>query len=255
MKKLITAAAAGLMSVSAFAHFGVLLPDSEIISRPKTPLTLTLAFAHPAEQNGMEMAKPASFSVTDSEGRRVSLLDSLKQTKVLGHSAWTASFSAAKPGTYMFAVEPQPYWEPAEDKFIVHYTKVTVPAMGSEDGWEKPLGLPAEIVPLTRPFGNWAGSSFTGRVLFDGKPAAAGTPVEIEFWNGKKAKLPNDYLVTLQAVTDERGEFTFTAPFAGWWGFAALGDGGKKSKDGKEREVERGAVLWTRFTAVPAALK
>ena len=126
--------------------------------------------------------------------------------------------------------------------------------MGDEEGWEKPLGLPAEIVPLTRPFANWAGAEFRGRVLFDGKPAPEGTPIEIEFWNGSKAKLPNDYLITLQAVTGANGEFAFTAPFAGWWGFAALGDAPKMAKDGKMKDVERGAVLWTHFTRVPSQL-
>ena len=252
---LAAAAAVAFVSIPAFAHFGVLMPSADVVTKAKTELGLTLAFSHPAEQNGMDLAQPVSFDVWEGNEKKSSLAGSLKPAKVLGHQAWQASYKVNRPGVYSFAFEPKPYWEPAEDKFIVHYTKVTVAALGEEEGWEKPLGLPAEIVPLTRPFANWAGSAFRGQVLFDGKPAPAGTPVEIEFWNGKQVKLPNDYFVTLGAVTDANGCFTFTAPFAGWWTFAALGEGPKKMKmDGKDRDVERGAVLWVNFSRVPAAL-
>lgn len=67
-------------------------------------------------------------------------------------------------------MEPQPYWEPAEDCYIVHYTKAYVAAFGEEEGWDEPAGLKTEIVPLTRPFGNYAGNVFQGQVLLNGKP-------------------------------------------------------------------------------------
>ena len=93
-------------------------------------------------------------------------------------------------------VDPKPYWEPAEDKFIVHYTKVIVPAYGDEDGWDKPAGVKTEIVPLTRPFANYAGNTFRGQLLVDGKPAA-GADVEVEYFNRDgKYEAPNDYFVT-----------------------------------------------------------
>ncbi len=60
---------------------------------------------------------------------------------------------------------PKPYWEPAEDKFIKHITKTYIGAFGEEEGWSKPLGLEVEVVPITRPFGLYAGNVFQGRVL------------------------------------------------------------------------------------------
>jgi cobalt/nickel transport protein len=47
--------------------------------------------------------------------------------------------------------------------------------------------------------------------------------------------------------TDDNGIFTFTCPRTGWWGFAALLEGDKtvKGPDGKEKDMEMGAVLWT----------
>lgn len=56
-------------------------------------------------------------------------------------------------------MEPKPYFEPAEDCYIIHYTKTVVSAFGLE-GWDRELGLKTEIVPLTRPFGLYAGNVF-----------------------------------------------------------------------------------------------
>ena len=56
--------------------------------------------------------------------------------------------------------------------------------------------------------------------------------------------------MTQVVKTDANGVFTFTAPFAGWWGFAALVDGPSKiAHEGKDRDVELGGVFWTQFAA------
>lgn len=236
------------LATSASAHFGLMLPDHGIVENNKSPLTVTAAFVHPMEQSAMTLVKPVIKAYSD--GKVIDLTKQLKKTQVLGRDAWTFSYAIKRPSVTQFVMEPKPYWEPAEDKFIVHYTKVVVPAFGEEEGWEEPLGLKTEIVPLTRPFGNYAGQIFTGKVLTNGKPAK-GVPVEVEYWNGQKRyEAPNDYLVTQVVMTDDSGVFHFVAPFAGWWGFAALSEGDKKIKyEGKDRDVELGAVLWTEFVS------
>ncbi len=75
------------------------------------------------------------------------------------------------PADAVRPLEPQPYWEPAEDKFIIRYSKVMVPVFGVDDGWDAPTGAKTEILPLTRPFGNYAGNVFRGQVILNGKPA------------------------------------------------------------------------------------
>jgi len=45
------------------------------------------------------------------------------------------------PGDYQFYVEPAPYREPAEDSYIVHYTKVIVNGFGKEEAWDREIGL------------------------------------------------------------------------------------------------------------------
>jgi len=155
-----------------------------------------------------------------------------------------------RPGDHVFFVEPAPYWEPAEDKFIIHYTKVCVNALGLEQGWEKPLGLETEIVPLTRPYGLWTNNVFAGRVLLKGKPVP-NARVEIEYLNeaaGEAGVRPPSQPFVMQIVKcDSNGVFMYAMPRAGWWGFAALSDAPWTiMKEGKRRKVEIGAVYWVR---------
>ena len=237
------------------AHFGVILPDKSMLMQGDNPnLELTLAFCHPFEQKGMAMAKPKKFGVLAGKVK-TDLLNTLQETKVLDKQAWKTTYTLKKPGIYAFYFDPTPYWEPAENKYIIHQTKTYVAAFGAEEGWDAEVGLKAEIVPLTRPFGLYAGNVFQGVVKFKGKPVA-NAEVEVEFWNAdKKVTAPNDYFVAQVVKTDKNGVFTFAPPKAGWWGFSALNDEKQaiKHTDGTKKDAEYGAVLWVQFTDWPAA--
>ena len=251
MRKRLTACVAVavcLLGAPAFAHFGMLIPSKATVSKadPRT-VDMQISFSHPMEIVGMDMAKPKAYGVV-AGGSKEDLLGTLKPTQVMGKAAWTAPYTLKKPGVYIFYMDPEPYWEPAEDAFIVHYTKVVVPAFGDEEGWDKEVGQKIEIVPLTRPFGLYAGNVFQGIVMLDGKKMPY-VEVEIEFYNQEeKAEAPNEYLVTQVVKTDRNGVFTYAVPKAGWWGFAALATADfKLKKDGKDKAVEIGGVIWVYF--------
>jgi cobalt/nickel transport protein len=146
-----------------------------------------------------------------------------------------------------------PYWEPAEDVFIVHYTKVCVNALGLQEGWDEPVGLETEIIPLTRPYGFWTGNIFTGKVLIKGQPVP-GAEVEVEYLNAspgntKPLKASSDPYVTQVVKADDNGVFSYAMPKSGWWGFAALSKASWKiSKDGADKGIEIGAVYWVHTT-------
>lgn len=230
----------------ASAHFGVIIPSDDIVSQGESrKITLDVKFIHPMEGNYMNMEKPRQFGVL-LRGKKTDLLPTLQEEKVNGFTTWEARYTVKRPGDHVFYVEPEPYWEPAEQSFIVHYTKVIVNAMGMEEGWDRPVGLKTEIVPLTRPYGLWTGNVFQGVVMVNGKPAPF-TEVEVEYLNTDGVKIPSDPYVTQVVKTDANGVFTYAMPRAGWWGFAALNEDDKKiEKDGKAYPVEIGAVLWVR---------
>jgi cobalt/nickel transport protein len=247
------------MSTTAQAHFIVLKPSSDIVEGNKRVIKLETKFTHP-----MEGGPNMEYKIVDSgaylNGKKYKidwkehLIPAMKGSdkKV---SMYTAIFKIRRPGVYQFYVDPTPYFEPAEGKFIKQITKVYVEAFGLEDGWDEPIGLKAEIVPLTRPFGIWEGNTFRGRVFINGKPAP-NIDVEVEYLNTKGVEVPADPFVTQVIKTDENGYFEYTIPWAGWWGFSAIGEGGmKKHKDGKKYPVELDAVIWVKAYPKPHDVK
>ncbi len=237
---------------SANAHFQMLIPSNDMVSSPaERKLNLDVKFWHPFEGHGMDMESPAKFGVRLGD-ETVDLRNSLKPvtyTDVEGkpHKGFQTSYSLKKPGDHIFFIEPKPYWEPSEESFIVHYTKVIVNGLGLEDSWDTELGLKTEIVPLTRPYGLYAGNIFQGIVKVNGKPVPF-TEVEVEYYNEDgKLKAPAAPLITQAIKADANGVFTYAMPKAGWWGFAALNQDKKKMKhEGKDYPVEIGALLWVK---------
>jgi cobalt/nickel transport protein len=251
MKKWLSFSMMGLLFCGldgrAFAHFAMIIPsDSMVMQDESKVVKVTLSFSHPFLREGMELDRPSQFGVV-SRGWKKSLLFTLEETKVMGHRAWNVDYKITRPGVYTFYMESEPYWEPAEDRYIVRYTKTVIAAFGYEEDWGKPLGLKTEIVPLTRPFGLYAGNVFQGIVMLSGKPVPH-AEVDVEYYNRNgKAVAPTDYMVTQVVKADRNGVFTYAAPRAGWWGFAALNTTEKMKYKGEEKDVELGAVLWVEF--------
>lgn len=238
----------GLVAAPGAAHYGMIIPDDPMISQEDgRSVALTMSFSHPFEGDGMTLETPVAFSVTH-EGTSTDLLADLRGETVMDDQGFVLEYPLTRPGTYIFAMEPQPYWEPAEDAFIIHYTKTYVTAYGQDDGWDTELGLKTEIVPLSKPFGLWEHNVFQGIVKMDGEPVPF-AEVEIEFFNnGAAAKVPDDLMITQTVKADGNGVFTYAPPADGWWGFAALNTADYTlPQDGEAKPVELGAVIWVRF--------
>jgi len=247
------ALAFGLVNVSQ-AHFGMIQPSTSMVMQGDKPeLEVTLAFCHPFEQNGMDLVRPKKFGVMSGK-TNTDLTNTLQETQVLGKQAWKGVYTVKKPGIYTFYFDPQPYWEQAENKYIIHQTKTYVAALGYDEDWDQEVGLKAEIIPLTRPFAIYTGNVFRAISKFDGKPVPD-ADVEVEYWNpGKKVEAPNEYFTTLKVKTDKNGVFAFAFPKAGWWGFSAInGEKMAMKHEGKRVDAEYGGVLWVQVTDWPAA--
>ncbi len=232
----------------ALAHYGMIIPSDTMVSQQDgRSVGLAMSFAHPFELDGMMLDRPVAFSVTH-EGTSTDLLGDLQAATIMGESGYTLDFSLNRPGTYVFALEPQPFWEPAEDTFIIHYTKTYVTAYGDDEGWDTELGLKTEIIPLTKPFGLWEHNVFQGIVKMDGK-AVPYAEVEVEFFNQDgDATVPDELMVTQTVKADGNGVFTYAPPSDGWWGFAALNTADYTlPQDGEDKAVELGAVIWVHF--------
>lgn len=241
-----------IVAQSAYAHFQMIVPSDDMVKQGESrKLNLDVMFWHPFEGIGMNMVKPAEFGVL-VEGKKQDLLSKLKAVKMKDRAgdtkdAYKLAYDLRRPGDHVFFIEPQPYWEPAEESFIIHYTKVIVNAFGLEEGWDEGVGLKTEIIPLSRPYGLYVGNVFQGVVKVNGKPVPF-SEVEVEYYDEKgELSAPADPMITQVVKADENGVFTYAMPRAGWWGFAALNEDERTMKhDGTEYPIEIGAVLWVK---------
>lgn len=236
-----------LCTATSFAHFQTLIPETDVATQQNRSIGFHMEFTHPFEQGPvMEMVKPKELAVY-KDGKKTDIMKTIKQTATGGKTAWDFKYTFQKPGDHIFVVTPDYYFEPAEECFIQHITKTVVNAFGMEDNWDSPLGLKAEIVPLTRPYGLWTGNAFTGQVLYKGKPVAD-AEIEVEFYNkDSKIKHPSDAHITQVIKADSNGVFTYAMPFTGWWSFAALIEDDVTLKhEGRQYPVELGALIWVK---------
>lgn len=240
---------AGLLAGRAEAHFQLMIPARDVVSAGDSrSVDLEIAFTHPMEAGPvMEMGLPRRFGMIVDDQTH-DLIETLRPKKVDGKTAYTASVRLARPGDHVFYLEPAPYWEPAEGKMIIHYTKVVVDFMGMETGWDRMVGFPVEIEPLVRPYGLWTGNAFRGIVRREGRPVPFAR-IEVEYYNEAGCvRTPNDAFITQVIKADSSGVFSYTMPKAGWWGFAALVDGDEKMKNpaGEMVHVELGGLVWVK---------
>jgi cobalt/nickel transport protein len=256
--RILVAVVAALLLTTAppvMAHFQELIPSTEIVDAASgRDLRLELRFTHPMAQGPvMPMGEPVRFGVRTPDGEQ-DLRDRLQGADIDGSRVYTADFRIDAPGDHIFFVEPAPYWEPAEAKLIVHYTKVIVDAYGGGGAWDRPLGLPVEIVPLVRPSGLWTGNLFRGIVTRDGRPVPF-AEVEVEWRNDGSLIPPADAFITQLVKADGNGVFSYAMPRAGWWGFAALLEAPepRPGPTGEPVAVEQGALIWVRTRDMRAA--
>lgn len=247
-----------MISINAFAHFQMVYTPEAALEKGGE-IELKLVFTHPFEAgHTMDMGAPEQFSVIHKEKTK-DLLKTLKPItwKSLTNTgnAYETSYKLRGMGDWIFALTPAPYYEGSEDAYIQQITKMIVNVAGAPTDWDAEIGLPAEIVPLDKPYALWTGNVFRGVVKGDGKPVPF-AEIEVEYLNhepvmGKnkfakkaKAKAPQDAFVTLTIKADANGVFAFGIPKAGWWGFAALGAG--PSKEFKGKELSQDAVIWVK---------
>jgi cobalt/nickel transport protein len=259
---------AALVATNAFAHFQMLYTPESALNKGQT-IDLRLAFNHPfADEHTMEMGlqhdsdslAPIEQFYVINKGKKKDLLGTLEpitwKGAVNSASGFATTYKAQRMGDHVFILQPAPYFEAGEDIYIQQITKMMVNVAGTPTDWDSELGLKAEIVPLTKPYSIWAGSTFTGIVKQNGKPVPF-AEIEVEYLNHKPdlkknamgkafVEAPHDSFVTIGIKADQDGKFTFGVPKAGWWGFCALGVGSDTEYKGKE--LSQDAVIWVEAT-------
>lgn len=263
--RVVAAALIAGTAAPAAAHFQMLyMPETALESGGATHVLML--FTHPARGGpDMAMGPPEEFYVVsqrgeDAEPVRRDLREHLTPIAWQSGEGRVNAYEARLPrsvmrslGDYVFVVVPSPYYEAGEDKYIQQLTKTIANVGGVPGNWAEPVGLPAEILPLDKPYANWTGGIFRGIVLSDGEPVPH-AELEVEYMNHPpdldartlaaegQIKYPQSAFSTMSIKANERGEFAIGLPRAGWWGICALGVGPETEHEGKE--LSQDAVLW-----------
>jgi len=232
----------------AQAHFQKLIPSTNVVDQDTgRHVTFDLTFTHPMTNGpAMNMAKPLQFGM-QFDGKKTDQLGALSPKTVDERAAFDAEVALKAPGGYAFYVEPVPYFEPAEGKYIIQYTKTIIDAYDSGENWDQMVGFPVEIEPLTRPYGIWTGNVFSGLVRHNGTPVPF-AEIEVEYANDGSITLPNATFATQVIKADANGIFHYAMPKDGWWVFAALIEDGTMAAPNSDKQVpiERGGVFWVK---------
>jgi len=260
-----------LNALPAAAHFQVLFGGDSNIGGGRA-IDALLAFAHPAAGDPlMDMGEPEAFYVIrqsgDQEPQRTDLKQYLSPIQFTGPESAAAAYRARIPGSvtrglgdYVFVLEPAPYFEGEEDKYIKQYTKVIFNVGGVPGNWAEPVGTEVEILPLDKPYGVWAGGIFRGVVLAGGEPVPF-AEVEVEYlnyvpdlstnsWGGEPGiKAPFAVMENLSSRADANGTIIVALPKAGWWGIGALDLLPDSTHEGKH--LSKDAVIWVEAIALP----
>lgn len=256
----------------AMAHFQMLYTPESALEKGGE-MTLKLVFTHPFDAgHTMDMEPVEEFYLMHQRGEegeavKVDLKEYLKEiswesltNKGKAYEAVLPSQVVRSMGDYVFVLVPAPYYEKAEEEYIQQLTKMIVNVGGMPGNWNKPVGLPTEIVPLDKPYANWTGGIFRGIVLSDGQPVP-NAELEVEYLNHTpnmeknafekepKIKAPHSAFETMTIMSNDRGEFAIGLPKAGWWGIAALGSGPEDEHN--DKEMSQDAVLWIQVTDIP----
>lgn len=219
-------------------------------------------WGHPYEMI-VNDAQPPRFFVHTPQGKQeaVTLKDFSLADPESGQArkAYELEYKPAAPGDYYLCLEAPPYFIPEEKLFWQDYAKEPWHVL-AQKGWDKPVGLELEIIPLTRPYGWPAGTAFKAQALFKGKPLK-GAAVEVEKFQGffvPKDQLPKDRfgeentpLITRTLRTDNQGYLTCTLDSPGWWIIAVSHPDGKKSREGRDYPVEKRGCLWIYVEPAP----
>ena len=219
----------------------------------KEEVDLLIVGMEPFRYRGIAIDPPRIFTIyrfdKDAENplrpaRREDRLGDIEEIRYLNQKAWGANVGLDRPGLYQFVIETQPWWSPSEAGYARHIVKTMVPVFGEDWGWDLPLGLSHEIVPLVRPFGLFSPALFAARVLVNGKPAA-GVPVQVFRINTEKTKVPTPWHEEMSLRTLPDGTFSVVLNKAGWWCCTATREGAPlKGPDGQPSPLKESALFW-----------
>jgi len=264
MKKSLLSLSLLLFSTNVQAHFQVLYTPSLFLEKGQY-IQLRQIFTHPFEDNytldmgnqhdTKELLKVEEFYSINKK-KKLDLLNTLNIIDFKGNTnsgkAYASRYKAGKIGDHILVLKPAPFYDETQDVYIQQIVKTIINVAAAPTDWSDEVGLEVEIIPLVKPYAIWEGSNFTGIVKANSKIVPFAN-IDISYLNrdvniknnsmGRdRIKAPNKTFITLTIKANKNGEFNFTIPKAGFWGFSAQDL--IKNKTFKNKELKQDALIW-----------
>ncbi|MEZ6184225.1 MAG: DUF4198 domain-containing protein [Planctomycetota bacterium] len=224
------------------AHYPMLEAEAPIVE-PGETVTVEFSVGHPYTNDRFPVRRPARVrAFSPSSGRPAYLTAAITTAGTPEVRAWRVDYTPDVPGDHVLSFTGLPYSEPPRRQ-IDDYAKLVLHARGAQIGWNRVVGDPLEIVPLTRPYGLPVGATFRGKVLLHDQPFADGVLEAETYTDVTPDPLPELMEYRRAERTDPNGCFAVTLDRAGWWLLSVATDGGPGEQGLSNRRVQR-AVFW-----------
>ncbi|KAF0193102.1 MAG: Nickel transport complex NikM subunit transmembrane [Gammaproteobacteria bacterium] len=237
-----------LLSVPAFAHYPILIGDRPpSLGEHGGQISLTFGRGHLHAPKWEEVQAPDWVRGYTFDGMTMELTDKLRKAGPV----YRLDYTSQRVGdTWVVFHIPQAWtdhdrgWSETTVRTLIHH--------GLARGWETPLGLPLEIVPLNQPYGILAGDSARLQLLANGKPLAdTNIYAEKYFRPPLQEPYPPDEIITRTVRTDATGVAAVTLHSPGWWVLFATHETGEQQKDGKSGPTIVQDAVWVYVSPLP----
>ncbi len=242
-----------LIATWASAHYHALTPAGydQWQARKNAAVNYNLIWGHGYEHIWFDVAPVKSLVAHPPEGGAKDLVDALAPMKVRAvdgkeYDAYKFVYKPAERGDHILALTAGLQWDEEDGAWLQDYAKAVLHVQ-SEGGWDRAVGQPLEVLPLSRPYGIVPGAALSFRVLYKGAPAK-GLRIERELLMPETPKpeaLPAEPFIAYSAKTGPEGAAVFSFPAAGWYGVTAMRPSGEKREEGGHSgELVERSTLW-----------
>ncbi|MCY4043552.1 MAG: DUF4198 domain-containing protein, partial [Cellvibrionales bacterium] len=246
-----------LLSGWASAHFQLIYTDQPMLRDKGGDLVLKMPFSHPGSNGAvMSIDSPEAFYCVTPKGKE-DLSQNLRpiqwKSNINTGKAFEAKVLQRLMGDYVYIFQQSPYYDESQEGYIQQFAKLILNVGGLPTHWDAPQNLPIEIIPLQMPYKVYAGGTFTGQILANGKPVP-NAEVEVELLNYKPDmkqnsfatkptyQYPSDHFATISLKADSNGVFVFGLPKPGIWGFTAVPP--ESVAKFNDKPLSQEAILW-----------
>lgn len=241
-----------LSATIASAHYPFLIADrSPDMGQRGGLLNLTYGLGELHEELFVEARTPDWVRGYTFDGGTFELTDKLQKNGKISNIKYR---SRRIGDTWIVAHIPMT-WSTHDSTFTETTVRMIV-HQGLSRGWETPLGLPLEIVPLNQPYGLLPGDSFRMELLHDGEPLVGAKIYAEKYYEKPLQKpYPSESLLTRTSRTDRNGIANINLHSPGWWVLFVLHELDDMEKEGQSGVATLQDAVWVYVDDMPEEFK